>query len=138
MYLLDFNTNLVFCSFVRILRLFFVTNFSLILKQLHRRSWPGWPSRYRGSLRAGRSGIRILLEGLFSTPVQTISGSYLASCTVCTGSLTTRLYLEPNIKGQYRCNCTPIVALRGLLQVELYFSPIKGKLDQAVTLLIQA
>jgi hypothetical protein len=42
------------------------------------------PPNYRvpHSLRAGRSGDRILMEARFSAPVQTGSGAHPASCTI--------------------------------------------------------
>jgi hypothetical protein len=38
-------------------------------------------------LRAGRSGNRILVGAIFSTPVRTSPWTHPASCTVVTGSL---------------------------------------------------
>jgi hypothetical protein len=43
-------------------------------------------SRYSDSLRAGRSGDRILVEARFSALVQTGPGAHPASCTMGTGS----------------------------------------------------
>ena len=44
-------------------------------------------SRHRNSLRAGRSGDRILMCASFSVPVQTASGAHTVSYTIGTGSL---------------------------------------------------
>jgi hypothetical protein len=44
---------------------------------------PGQLSRYSDSLRAGRSGDRILVGARFSAPVHTIPGAYPASYTGC-------------------------------------------------------
>ena len=46
---------------------------------------PGQLSRYSDSLRAGRSGDRILVGARFSAPVQTGPGAHPASCTMGTG-----------------------------------------------------
>jgi hypothetical protein len=48
---------------------------------------PGWRSRYRDLLRAGRSGDRIPVGARFSAPIQTGPGAHSASYTIMgTGS----------------------------------------------------
>jgi len=50
---------------------------------------PGQRSRYRDSLRAGRSGVqtRVKATHFYSTPVQTGPGDHPASCTTGTAAL---------------------------------------------------
>jgi hypothetical protein len=57
-----------------------------ILGATVRSSWAGLLSRYSDSLRAGRSGDRILIEERFSAPVQTGLEGHPTSYTMYTGS----------------------------------------------------
>jgi len=51
------------------------------------RGGPGWRSRYSDLLQAGRFGDRMPLGARFSAHIQTGLGTLLASCAVCTASL---------------------------------------------------
>ena len=78
-----------------------------ILSQLFKKSLyvlygPGWHSRYSDSLRAGRSGYRILVGARFSALVQTCRG---ASYTMDTGSFPGVKLPEINLYSLWGLSC---------------------------------
>ena len=83
-----------------------------------RKQGPGWLSRYSDSLRAGRSGDRILVGARFSAPFETGPGAHPASCTMGTGPF-------PGVKRLGRdADHPPPSKRRGHERVELYlYSP---------------
>jgi hypothetical protein len=58
----------------------------IIYIQGYKKRGPGKRSRYNDSLRAGRTGDRILVGARFSAPIQTGPGAHPASRTMGTGS----------------------------------------------------
>jgi hypothetical protein len=91
-------------------------SFHLTANQLQ---WAPLPSRYRGWLRAGRSGDRIPVKARFSAPVLTGPGAHPASCTMGAGSF-------PGVKSGRRGDAdpSPPSSAVGHERVQLYlYSP---------------
>jgi len=87
-------------------------------------------SRYSDSLRAGRSGDRILVGARFSTPVQTGSGSTQTPIRVPDYSrglsgrgvaLITHTHLAPRLKKKYNYTSTPLMAFVACSSVNFTF-----------------
>ena len=90
----------------------------------------GQLSRYRESLRAGRSGDRILVGARFSAPDLTEPGTHTPSSPglkrpeACVDQ---PLPLAPRFNKEYNHNSTPPVGLYGLLQGETYPNLYSGQ-----------